>query len=122
LKSEFTSITPNTRSDYRELISHVSEEVSGLIQFHYGGSPYESLGVQREPHESTPDLASAQDEFSLAVQDMEIVFNSQGERSAIRVADYDILYQAFEVEEGEHTYPGYIGAWLCDASNRLYII
>jgi hypothetical protein len=91
-----------------------------MIQFHYGNSPYESLGVQWDTSEST-DLDSTLDQFAASLLNMGVVFKSQGERSPMSVGDHEILYQAFEVEEGEYKYPGYSGAWSCDASNRLII-
>jgi CubicO group peptidase (beta-lactamase class C family) len=99
-----------------------ASDISGMIQFHYGGSPFESLGVQWDKVADTPDPGSALDDFALAVQAMGVVFNQQGDRLTLLMGDHEVLYQSFDIKEGEYTYPGLVGAWYCETSQRTFII
>jgi CubicO group peptidase (beta-lactamase class C family) len=105
----------------KDWIGNASER-SGLIQFHYGNSPFENFGVQWESVDTTPDLDLALDNFSMAIQTLGVAINQQGERSSMSVGKHDALHQAFVVEEGDYRYPGLIAVWYCEESMRTYIL
>jgi CubicO group peptidase (beta-lactamase class C family) len=96
-------------------------ELSGLIQFHYGGSPFESLGVQWDTLEVSPDLDASLDEFASTLGAIGVEFHQLGERSTKLIGEHETLYQAFEVEEGDDSYSGFIGAWYCIENQRPFI-
>jgi CubicO group peptidase (beta-lactamase class C family) len=95
---------------------------SGLIQFHFGGSPYENLGAQWDTVQSTPNLESALEEFSVVVSALGVALNLKGDPSIWEVEDHEVLVQSFEVMDGEYTLPGVVGAWYCDETKRVFVV
>jgi len=99
-----------------------ASDASGLVQFRYSYSPYETIGVQWDTVESSPRLQETMGEFSEILRDMGIEFNKIGQLVSTIKGDHELVYQSFEVQEGEFTYPGLIGVWYCDQSHRIYML
>ncbi len=94
---------------------------AGLVQFRYGYSPYENIGVQWDTVESSPNLQIVLEEFSQAMQGMGVVLNKIGAPKISTQAEHELILQSFEVKEAEYTYPGVVGAWYCDQTRRAFI-
>ena len=95
---------------------------SGLIQFSFGSSPYESVGIQWDTAEDGIDLNSVLEAFSEAVQSMGTEVDVIGQPVSTTKGDHELIYQSFEVEERGYRYPGISGAWYCDRAGRSYLL
>lgn len=99
-----------------------ASEDSGLIQFHFGNSPFENLGVQWNSVPSPPMPENTLDEFALMFDALGVTMNLQSEPLTGSEMDHEYLVQSFEVMEGETTFPGVIGTWYCDETQRVFIM
>lgn len=99
-----------------------ASEASGLIQFHYGASPFETIGVQWDTVEGSPDLKAVLDDFSAGIERLGAEVNEVGQPVSAMKDDHALIYQSFEVNERGYTYPGVIGAWYCDETGRVYLL
>ena len=99
-----------------------ASEASGMVQFRYGTSPYEIIGVQWDTFEGSADLQAVLDEFSTVVESLGTEINEVDQLISAMKDDHDLIYQPFEVNERGYTYPGVIGAWYCDDTGRVYLL
>jgi CubicO group peptidase (beta-lactamase class C family) len=99
-----------------------ASETSGLVQFHYGASPFETLGVQWDTIQTPPNLEVVIAEFSEELERVGTTINVRGEVVSTSKDDHELIYLTFEVIEAEYTYPGVIGAWYCDEANQVYVL
>ena len=99
-----------------------ASEASGMVQFHYGSSPYESIGVQWDTVERSPDLKAVLDDFAAVVENLGTEINKVDQPVSATKDDHELIYQRFEVNERGYTYPGVIGAWYCDDAERVYLL
>jgi len=99
-----------------------ASETSGLVQFRYGASPYENISVQWDTVESSPNLQAALDEFSADLRGLGVEINETGQTVSTTKGDHEFVYLSFEITEREYTYPGVIGAWYCEETDRIFIL
>jgi hypothetical protein len=93
---------------------------SGLVRFGYGSSPYELMGVQWSTVEAYPDPEDALDEFSTAAEALGVDIQ-QGELFETMIKDgHELIYQPFELMDGQINHTGFVGAWFCDEDKRVY--
>lgn len=86
-----------------------ASDISGLLQFRYGASPYETIGVLWDTAESYPDPAAFLDEFSavLASLGTEVIYG--GPLVTSTKDDHQMVYQYFNVTERGILYTGVTG-------------
>jgi hypothetical protein len=99
-----------------------ASEESGMVQFRYGASPYEIIGVQWDTVEGPPDLQVVLDDFAAVVESFGAEVNKVDQPVSGMKDDHELIYQRFEVNERGYAYPGVIGAWYCDDTRRVYLL
>ena len=96
-------------------------QASALVQFHYGVSPYETIGVLWDTAESYPDLGAFLEEFSAVLESLDIEVNDRGALASLQDG-HEMMYQHFNITERGQPYTGVTGTWYCDETDRVYIL
>ena len=100
----------------------IASETSGLVQFQFGSSPFSTVGVQWETVDSAPNLQVSLEEFYEALRGLVIEVNISGQPVATTKDEHELIYQPIEAIAGGSISPGFVGAWYCDKSHRVYIL
>ena len=99
-----------------------ASDISGLVQFSYGVSSFETIGVLWDTAESSSDLKAFLDEFHTVLESLGLEVNDRRPLVSTAKGDHVMIYQHFDITERGVSYTGVIGTWYCDKANRAYIL
>jgi hypothetical protein len=99
-----------------------ASDASGLVQFSFGASPFEAIGVQWNAAQSSPNLQWVLEQFSKGLESMGVEASASGQVVSTTKGDHELAYQAFEATEGDYSYSGVAGVWYCDQARRVHLL
>jgi CubicO group peptidase (beta-lactamase class C family) len=99
-----------------------ASDVSGLVRFEFGGSPYEGAGVQWTTIEGSPDFESALDGFLAILEPSGVGIDAIGPLTATALGGRVVVYRRIDVTTEDGQLAGGVGALYCEATDRMYVL
>lgn len=98
-----------------------ASETSGIVHVQYDGSPLSLVGVQWDSIAPPLDMQNSLKDFPAVLESLGPQVNASGEFSSTTRGGHELVYEPIDVTAGVFSFPGFIGAWYCEESERVYI-